>query len=344
MCSTNSLYTFDTEGNTNTGFPVENSDTKLSYQSPLICHEWDNYQIIGGTHGDFPEFYSFNLQGEYSTENWPNPTAEDSWTYNAPLAIGLENTFDFYIFSQPGADGTSPYPTIHAFNPDGTYIDGFPYERTDGLEGFITAMYSDDLTKVYIFTCSNMKDVDGNGFIHAYIANTDLSDFTEISGFPIQVQGFTFMNGINLGDVNNNGKLDLVALSYDQNFEPTDSIHINIFELTDIYYNPDYCFSTYKGNNLRNGYVTPFGFNADINMSETSNIKIYQSLITEKLNIESDSRFDVEIYNSSGVLSYKQSNCEKKCIFSFENYSKGMYFVKICQDNKTYTYKVIKLK
>jgi len=344
MCSTSSIFAFDIDGNSITNFPIINDDTKFSYQSTLICKEWNNSKIIGATHGDAPEFYSIDKNGQYDNLNWPQPVADNNWTYCAPIALGKNDIFDFFIFGQPGADGATPYPTLHAFNPEGDYIDGFPYSRVDGLEGFITAMYSTDLSKLYIFTGSNMKDTEGFGYIHAYQANTDLSEFTEMSGFPIQVQGFTFMNGVNLGDVNNNGKLNLVALSYDQDLEPTDSLHINIFELPDIDYNPDYCFATYKGNNLRNGFITPFGFNVNKENTEINQIiNVYPRIVKDNLNIETDGFFSVELYNYSGMLINKVNNCEKKCIFSVENLTQGMYFVKVSQNNKISSFKVIKL-
>ena len=345
MCSTSSLFAFDINGNEIQGFPVENIDTRFSYQSPLICKEWRNTQIIGATHGDAPEFYSFDTNGEYSDLFWSQPVVDNSWTYCPPIALGKDSNFDFFIFGQPGANETTPNATIHAFNPEGDYIDGFPYTRIDGLEGFITAMYSTDLTKLYIFTGSNMKSLDGIGYIHAYEANTYLDDFQEMPGFPIEVQGFTFMNGVDLGDVNNNGKLDLVALSYDLDMADTDSLHVNIFELPDIDYNPDFCFGTYKGNNLRNGYITPFGYNTNNeNQDIESKINVYPSFVTDNLNIESTEIFSAEIYNTNGVLINKISNCEKKCIFNLQNLTQGMYFVRVSQNNKVSSFKVIKLK
>jgi hypothetical protein len=345
MCSTKSIYAFDIEGNVIEGFPIENDYTKFSYQSSLICNQFNKTDIIGASHGDQSEFYAFSNNGNYATGNWPVSTADNSWTYCPPIALGLNETFDFYIFGQPDASDGISFPTIHAFDPDGNYIDGFPYERTDGLEGFISAMYSADLSKLYIFTGSNMKDENGFGFIHAYSANTDLSDFAELAGFPIQVQGFTFMNGVNLGDVNNNNKLDLVVLSYDLDFADTDSIHINIFEMEDIIYNPAYCFGTYKGNNLRNGFTTPFGYNAKSEINNSQNtIEVYPRIFKENLNIVSDSNFDVMIFSSQGILIKKLCNCEKKCIFNLSDLTEGMYFVKVKQNNKISTCKVIKLK
>ncbi len=350
MCSTSFIFAYDFDGNIKDGFPVDNANTGFSYQSPLICTEsldnnnQDNITIIGATHGNMPEFYAINKQGEYINGNWPKPTADNSWTYNAPTALGLNSTFDFYLFSQPGANGENPYPTIHAINPDGEYITGFPFERVDGLEGFITAMYSQNLEQLYIFTGSNMKDLSGNGFIHAYSANTDLSNFTEMAGFPVQVQGFTFMNGINLGDIDGNGKLDLIALSYDLNFSGTDSTHINVFELSDIDYNPDYCYGTYKGSNLRNGFTVPFGIATNTTAEiKNSEISVYPNPCTNKITVSVEGKFDIQLLDITGKIIENKNDVENSCIFELENYAKGIYFVKLFGNNKTQCLRVIKM-
>lgn len=350
MCSTKSIFAYDFNGNLIDGFPIANDNTSFSYQSPLICvrnlfpQTNEEINIVGATHGDLPEFYSINKNGEYSTANWPKPTADNSWTYSAPTAIGLQSEFDFYLMSQPGADGTNVYPTIHAFTPDGNYVSGFPFERVDGLEGFISAMYSTDQNQLYIFTGSNMKDEDGNGYIHAYSTNTDLSNFVEMPGFPILVRGFTFMNGINLGDVNGNGKLDLIALSYDLNFASNDSTYINVFELPEIDYNPAYCYGTYKGNNLRNGLTLPFEWiTDDIDDLNKISFEAYPNPCSDFLKINGEGFFNVEITDISGKVISNYNDIENSCIFSVANYAKGMYFVKLSSNNKTHSLRVIKM-
>ncbi len=161
--------------------------------------------------------------------------------------------------------------------------------------------------------------------------------------FPVAVRGFTFMNGVNLGDVDNNGKLDLVVLSYDLDFQPTDSLHINVFEMSNINYNPDYAISTYRVNNLRSGFVTPFGLDAGIEDSNNDiDISVYPNPCNDYICIKSNDVFTAQLYNLSGVLIETRSNCEKKCIFELGNLSKGMYFVKVYDNNKIHSFKVIK--
>ncbi|MDD3739639.1 MAG: T9SS type A sorting domain-containing protein [Bacteroidales bacterium] len=350
MCSTSSIFAYDFNGNMIDGFPISNENTGFSYQSPLICVEKstnlmnEEIKIIGATHGNLPEYYAINKNGEYVNENWPIPTVDNSWTYSAPTAIGLHNYFDFYLMSQPGANGTDLYPTIHAFTPEGEYVEGFPFERVDGLEGFITAMYSVDHNTLYIFTGSNMKDESGNGYIHAYTANTDLSNFVEMSGFPVQVQGFTFMNGINLGDVNGNGKLDLIALSYDLNMVPTDSTHINVIELPEIDYNPHYCYGTYKGNNLRNGLIIPPEWIPEaIDTQEEKDFLIYPNPCKDLINFQSTEVFDLYIYDITGKIIFYKSITNNSYRLDTENWTKGMYFVRLSKNNKIYNSRVIKM-
>jgi hypothetical protein len=350
MCSTSTIFAYDFNGNLIDGFPIMNENTGFSYQSPLICVENfypetnEDIRIIGATHGNLPEYYAINKNAEYVNENWPKPTADNSWTYNAPTALGLNGTFDFYLFSQPGSNGTDPYPTIHAFTPEGNYIEGFPYERVDGLEGFITAMYSTDTNTLYIFTGSNMADIDGNGYIHAYSANTDLSNFTEMQGFPIQIQGYTLMNGINLGDINGNDKLDMIALSYDLNMDTTDSIHINVIEIPDIDYNRDCCFGTYKGSNLRNGLTLPFNFVSKVHANKIEpEINTYPNPCSDFINIELAGIFDIQIFDINGKLMIDKLNVDKSCVLDVSKWSKGIYFVRFAKDNKNYNSKVIKM-
>jgi hypothetical protein len=88
----------------------------------------------------------------------------------------------------------------------------------------------------------------------------------QLPGFPLRPTGFTFMNGPNLGDVNGDGMLNLVALSYELNFDPADSTFINVYDLQIPVEQASVLFGTYKGSNDRSGHITGVVEQAVINI------------------------------------------------------------------------------
>ena len=339
--STKSIYAFDTNGNTFDGFPITIEGRSYSYQSPLILKDDSGIKIIGANHGENPGFYIINESGSF-LDNWPKPTADNSWTYTAPLAFGIDDQIDFFMFGQPGGTGDFAFPALHAFNSNGEYYTDFPFERIDGNEGFISAIYLEEDNLIYIFTGSNMK-VEGYGSIHAYSCNPDFTDFKILEGFPVAVKGFTFMNGVNLGDVNANGKLNLVVLSYDLDFAETDSVHINIFELDNIFFNPDYCFGTYRGSNLRTGFVTPLNINNKVGVNPPDDIKIYPNPVKDYVLIETNDFEFVEIFDLHGRIIKSDRISNSQANLNISKIQSGIYFVRLIGNNKSKIKKVIKL-
>lgn len=338
--TTNAIYAFDLNGNVLDGFPVQDDNVKFSYQSPLICHTNEKTVIVGASHGDAPIFYSLETNGQFS-EGWPIPTANNAWTYTAPTVGGIGDNFDFYMFTQRESDAT-----IHAMRTDGNYISGFPASRADmdegGSEGVTTFMYSTDLEKIYIFGTSISGDANGEGYVHIFEANPDFSDFHETAESPLRIQGLSFMSAINLGDVNGNGKLDLVVQSYDQMGEGTDSIHVSVFE-TDYDYNPDYMYGTYKGRNDRCGFVTPFGLNMGVEDVFADEISFFPNPVRDRLNIGLKVASDLQIVDISGKTMFSYIGCSENCSIDVSNLETGVYFCRVFSNDKVQTVKFIKL-
>ena len=338
--TTEAIYAFDLNGNVLDGFPVQRDNVSFSYQSPLICHTNEKTVIVGASHGNAPIFYSLETNGQFS-DGWPIPTVNNAWTYTAPTVGGIGDNFDFYMFTQRDSSAA-----IHAMHPDGTYISGFPVPRANlyegGSEGVTTYMYSTDLSKIYVFGTSISYDANGEGYVHIFEANPDLSDFHETAESPIRVQGLSFMSAVNLGDVNGNGKLDLVVQSYDQMMEGTDSVHISVFE-TDYDYNPNYMYGTYKGRNDRCGFVTPFSENAAVNNAISDEISVFPNPVRDRLNIVLNVASDLQIVDISGKTMFSYIGCSENCSIDVSNLETGVYFCRVFSNDKVQTVKFIKL-
>ena len=131
-------------------------------------------------------------------------------------------------------------------------LDGFPIVKSGGLEGLITVADIDQDDEPEIIFPSNMIDSTGHGFIHAY----ELDGSGEVPGFPIRPYGWTYLNGATIGDVDGNGLLDMVVLTYTENEGSTrDSALLYVYELNASTGPEHILWSTYKGSNLRNGLV-----------------------------------------------------------------------------------------
>ena len=231
-------------------------------------------------------------------------------------------------------------------HPDGTYYSGFPVPRADldegGSEGVTTYMYSTDLSKIYIFGTSISGDANGEGYVHIYEANSDLSDFHETTESPLRVQGLSFMSAVNLGDVNGNGKLDLVVQSYDQMGEGTDSVHISVFE-TDYDYNPNYMYGTYKGRNDRCGFITPFGLNTAVNDTFSDEISVFPNPVRDRLNIVLNVASDLQIVDISGKTMFSYIGCSENCSIDVSELTPGVYFCRVKNNDNVQTVKFVKL-
>jgi len=248
--SDGTLYALDINAQAKPGFPVPTDDYKFSYQSPVLVDLDGNNQlsIVGSTHGDLPKFYARNSDGTYRT-GWPVPVPDNSWTYSPPTVVDIDGTGNYKIFmSRPISE--QPEPVVFGFNADGSLMDNYPIVKSGGLEGFISVADIDGDGQQNLIFGSNLK-IEDKGFIHAY----NIDGTGELDGFPLRPFGFTFMNGVNLGDVNGDGMLDLVAFSYEQNFSVSDSAFVNVYDLQVPVSQANVLWGTYKGSNDRAGFV-----------------------------------------------------------------------------------------
>ena len=215
---------------------------KYSYQSPLVVDLDGNgeWSLVGACHGDNPNHYIRNAHtGEYRT-GWPKPIS--SWTYSAPTVV--KNEDNFAIFMGMSSEGN----VFYQYDIAGNVAPGFPLNLSAGIEGFISVADIDGDGENEIITSFNLMEGD-LGYIRAW--EMDGTEVTE--GFPLRPQGLSYMNGANLGDIDGDGQLDLVTLTYVQTMSPNDPVYVTAYALNQPVENM--VFGTYKGSNDRMGWL-----------------------------------------------------------------------------------------
>ena len=215
---------------------------KYSYQSPLVVDfEGDgNWSIVGACHGDNPNHYVRDAHtGEYLA-GWPKPVSY--WTYSAPTVV--KNGDQYAIFMGVSGEGN----VFYQYDMSGNIAPGFPLNLTSGVEGFISVADIDGDGENEIITDFNLMDGE-QGYIRAW--EMDGTEVTE--GFPLRPQGLSYMNGANFGDIDGDGNLEIVTLTYVQNFSPDDPVYVTAYALNQPVENLVY--GTYKGSNDRMGWI-----------------------------------------------------------------------------------------
>ncbi len=215
---------------------------KYSYQSPLVVDLDGNgeWSLIGACHGDNPNHYVRDARtGEYRT-GWPKPIT--NWTYSAPTVV--KNADGHAIFMGMSGEGN----VFYQYDADGNVAPGFPLNLSSGIEGFVSVADIDGDGENEIITDFNLMDGE-EGYIRAW--EMDGTEVTE--GFPLRPQGLSYMNGANFGDIDGDGMLELVTLTYVQSFSPDDPVYVTAYALNQPVGNLVY--GTYKGSNDRMGWL-----------------------------------------------------------------------------------------
>jgi len=343
--SSTGMYAYDADGNLLTGFPLMDPAKRYSYQSPILVDldGDETLEIVGTNHGDAPGFYVLNSDATYA-DGWPIATS--GWTYSAPTVYDVENdgTYELFMADRNTSSDGSPLPTIYGLTPDGDNIDNFPIEKYGGNEGVLSIadINNDDVLDI-IFS-STLTDEDGFGYIHAY----SLDGSGEIDGFPLRPRGFTFLNGAVMGDVDDDGMMDLTANSYTQNFgSGVDSTFVSVYNLNVPYDESKIKRNGYKGSNSRQGYVTPEEILAveeiaPNKLSVTPNPSDGVLRIATPFNL-SNASIRIRTVDGREVLSEIRDFSENETVtFDLRSVQSGLYFITLSNGKKSFTAKWIK--
>lgn len=344
ICSTKSIYVFGLDGQPKTGFPLTTAPAQsYSYQSPIIADlDNDNLpEIVGATHGDLPKYYVIDYTGApYS--GWPQNVPDTYWTYSTPTVVKINGNWQIFM-SRPTSSDT--LEMLYGWDKDGNMLPNFPIVKSGGLEGYISVADITGDNDFELIFGSNLKDNNGEGFIHAF--KTDGSG--ELPGFPLRPQGFTFMNGVCIGDVNGNGKTNLVALSYSLNFgaEP-DSVYINVYEPDVTYDKNKVLWGTYKGSNTRTGYTEDIMNSVKSTVPKSDNITVYPNPAGAFLSVNGIGHdtevLTVDVCDVSGrIYPVKFLTVSETLTLPLSGLSAGVYFLRINDGRRVHHVRFVKM-
>lgn len=333
--SSRAQYVFEQDGTILNGYPIdiEAQNMRHSYQSPILAdlNEDGKLDIIAATHGDQPEYFVRDGEGNYLS-GWPQKVSDSNWTYSTPSLMHTE-TNDHIFMGRSG--GSVRSTSLSGWDASANVLTGFPIEKIGGSEGIIAIADVDGDGEAELILDSNVFDSQTQqGFIHAY----EMDGQTEVAGFPIRPHGWTYMNGANIGDVNGDGMMDAVVLTYTQGVvDQADSIFLHAYDLGVPYTTDRVWWTTYKGSNDRAG-----NFGRVISSTETTRadhdlfFTISPNPINSFFQVKSEEPIQqVILYNSIGqVVKQFDGNQQQHEI---EAMLRGLYYVRVQYSNGSYS-------
>lgn len=337
------IFAIQPDGTILSGFPVYDPSVAYSYQSPVLVDldGDDELEIVGANHGDASAYYVMNNDGTYA-DGWPY--AIGNWTYAPPTVVDLDGDEVYEIFvGNPNFSEGNSLPTIYGMSPDGSDLANFPINKIGGNEGVITVADINNDGVMEIIFGSNITDSEGYGYLHAY----SVDGSGEIDGFPLRPRGFTYLNGAVVGDIDNDGMMDISLNSYTLNFgASTDSLFISSYNLNVPYDESKILWNGYKGNNTRDGLLVEEIIMGTEDMTQNP-ISVYPNPSSGILNIqlkEEVSDFKINIFDLNGRNVFTQKDTVSKSLrtYNLSHLPPGTYVVQLMVDNQRKNLKWIK--
>lgn len=214
MESRNLLYVWNKDGQILPGFPFAIMDSLIgsnSYSSPVLVDLTGDgkHEIVFCSHSDSADAGGIIYAVKHDGTNLPGwPKTVPNWIYGAPIVADIDGDSQLEIII--GEYGASPTPFfyIFAYNLDGSTAANFPMGPYHGSANQITVADIDNDGQFEIIFDENVTE---NGLGRYRALNMD---GTDVTGWPLELTQNTSFQQPLLGDLNNDGILDMVGGSF----------------------------------------------------------------------------------------------------------------------------------
>ncbi|MBS1723890.1 MAG: VCBS repeat-containing protein [Armatimonadetes bacterium] len=246
-CSYNSMYLIRRDGTIMPGWPKQIPNANFSYQSAALA-DLDNdgkLEIVVGAHNTGAGCYVYRYDGTLMP-GWPK--LFQTWSYCPPTVTDLEGDGSLEILDGQAGYVSGPSNGFWVWNTQGQAKSGFPFviDHGGGCEGPL-----------------NVADVDGDGIQEIFADHNEMvnnqgylygltSTGQNLPGFPLRTNGFTYMNGATIGDLDNDGDYELGVVAYNDT-----TVTLYLYTLPWHYQKSGLEWPTYHARNVRGGLFSP---------------------------------------------------------------------------------------
>lgn len=207
------LHGLRIDGTSLPGFPFTPPDGHVfSYATPSFGDlDGDGRpEIAVGTHqpsklGGHGGIWIFDGDGAL-LPGWPRIT--NRWIYVTPTFADVDQDGDLEVVAGEITLGSGN--SVHVWHADGTYLDGWPLTPTYGVYSQIAVADLDGDGDQELVWGDNTQYADHTGRLFAYH-----HDGTRVDGYPLHVMGNAYKSSVAIGDVDDDGQVELACVPGD---------------------------------------------------------------------------------------------------------------------------------